>query len=235
MRILLIGTAGLVAVFLISANLMLVTGLLALAAFAAILGGFILQPKGEFISFPLHGFDSSEALVPKAGGASIAEAFPQLLTFRVRTRNWWLLLVATFLCLVYCGWCARNITKSFLDDPIVIYFFLITTPLVLVYVVAWWKERRLLHIGKAILGFASISYGRWRYEFRMENGETRGGSCKIMFWNKNFPDNVTPVLLDPKNPDFSKPGLDFAFHKFVLIDRRHLPMQYSDAITTSVD
>jgi hypothetical protein len=147
----------------------------------------------------------------KAGGAPIAEAFPQLLAFRVRTRNWWLLLLTTFLCLLYCGWCARNIAHNFLDYPIVIYFVLFLAPSVLVLVVAWWKERWLLHIGKAILGFASLSYGRWRYEFRLDSGETRGGFCKIMFWNKNFVDNLTPVLLNSKNPDFSKPGLDFAF------------------------
>jgi len=126
-RTLLIGTAGLVAVFLLSANLMLVTGLFALAAFSVIVGGFILQPKGEVISFPLPAFHTAEAGNLKADGTAVAESFPQLLTFQLRTRNWWLLLLATLLCLVYCGWCI-NITRNILDDLLVIYLFLFWSP-----------------------------------------------------------------------------------------------------------
>lgn len=224
-RTLLIGTAGLVAVLLLTANLMIATGLLALASFAAIVGGFVLQPKGEFISFPLPAFHNPEAAILKADGTPIAEAFPQMLMFRLRTRNWSLLLLATFLCLVYCGWCLRNIAHDFLDDLPVIYFFIVGAPNVLLFATAWWKERRLLHAGRAVLGVARESYGQWRYEFRLDNGETRGGFCPIRFWNRSFADNVTPIFLNPKNPDVSKPGFDFAFHKFSLIDRRHMPVE----------
>jgi hypothetical protein len=44
----------------------------------------------------------------------------------------------------------------------------------------------------------------------------------MTFWNNNFSENVTPVLLDPKNPDFSRPGLELAFHKFAPFDGGHL-------------
>jgi len=149
-----------------------------------------------------------------------------LLSFELRTRNWWLLLLATLSCLAYCAWCVRNITHSFLDDPVIIYFFLLGAPIVLLLARAWWKERRLLHSGEAVLGVAGQNFaGGWRYEFRLDNGETRGGFCRKQFWNRNFHDNVTPVFLIPNNPDFSKPGFDFAFHKFRLIDRRHMPAQ----------
>jgi len=226
-RTLLIGTAGLVAVFLLSANLMLVTGLFALAAFSVIVGGFILQPKGEVISFPLPAFHTAEAGNLKADGTAVAESFPQLLTFQLRTRNWWLLLLATLLCLVYCGWCI-NITRNILDDLLVIYLFLFGAPTIVLLATAWWKERRLLRIGNVVLGMAWRNLGGgWRYEFRLSNGEIHGGFCGRRFWTRGFADNVTPVFLSPTNPEFSKPGFDFAFHKFALIDRRHLPAQGS--------
>ena len=225
-RILLIGAAALVAVFLLTANLMLVTGFFTLACFAAIVGGFVLQPKGELICFTLPAFDDPKAAILKADGIPIAETFPQILTFQLRTRNWWLLLLTTFFCLLYCGWCIQNLSRNPLDSLPVAYFFLFGAPTVLLLAGAWWKERRLLQIGHAALGVAHQGFGGgWRYEFRLDNGETRGGFCRRRFWNWNFADNVTPILLSPKNPDFSKPGFDFAFHKFALIDRRHMPAQ----------
>jgi hypothetical protein len=88
---------------------------------------------------------------------------------------------------------------------------------------AWWWFRERLLLRKAGVGVghahAQMGNNEITYEYFDRDGERRGGSA--------FPFGAVslsfPVFVHEDDPDFSKPGFGFLFHKFSVIDARNVP------------
>ena len=186
--------------------------------------GFLVRPHPAFV-LSLPAFEPGEPL-PILSGASLAEQFPQGLVFTVAVRLLWLLAVGIVLSMVFGSWAFIQIQAGHRDlfgesNPMFqagIFIVALTATMAVV----WLRERILLRTGTVALGAVYRQGDYFMYEYFDVNGERHGGLA-LPAWASFGISNVTLVFFRPASPEDSKPGFEFLFHKFRLVDKRHLP------------
>lgn len=227
MNLFLVGVLGVVAVF--EFFLLLFFPAIAMESFAAVLllaiaAGFAVRGQGWFLLELPAGARSGVQVMPGVVTAS----YPQTCLFRIELRNLSLLFAATAygLFLLIVGLAGKESTFFSYNVPIVVGFGL--AAYAAVGSLVWLKERRLVRLRKVTLGLVhppppgtlTPQYG---YQFFDLSGERRGGMVVLRRLLMSGPQLLTPVFFDPKFPDYNKAGFSFLFHRFVVVDARHLP------------
>jgi hypothetical protein len=67
---------------------------------------------------------------------------------------------------------------------------------------------------------SELGDGEWSYEYFDAEKQRHGGTA--FPWNR-ITHGVMPVFVDRKVEDRSKPAFGFIFHRFDLVENRHLP------------
>ncbi len=211
---------------------------IAISAFAAVLlatvvAGFCLRGPESFVvglpAMPVAGLQFMSGMT--------SATYPQAFLFRIELRNLYLLFAVTFYAIALVV-----VVLTGHRDFIFSFYAPISYGLVLGaaaggLALLWVRERRLVRLRHVTLGnvrSASGSSGSlsFTYEFWDLHGDRRGNSVQLRPGLMSRPEPVTPVFFDPSDPDFNKAGFSFVFHRFVVVDSRHLP---ADSMGTPSD
>ena len=160
------------------------------------------------------------------------QPYPQLFVFRTEICRLWLLIIsplyslalAVFVLLRLDVRWAGTFEWDVFPGPFLGCFVGMLTGLAVLSGWFWASERWLLRRGIARLGVvhAQLADNRRTYEYCDLQGERRGGTAAV-YGQVTSP--VTPVFVDSHVPDRSKPGFGFLFHRFVVVDSKHLSNQ----------
>lgn len=231
LRIFAIGTAGLFLVFSIVLYTTVASIIAAGFMLVAIIGGFLITPKKEYRSLWMPAIVTEAEALPILiyDGTPINAPYPQLLTFRAETRLFPMLFFVTIVPIVILIWAmqfplglsAAHSTSQWA----LLYFSEFSTIFVSALITAWIRERWLVRHG--MFGLAALHRSRqtakvYRFEYRRSDGTYGGNSYLWRRWYPRENSNVTPVLQDPREHDRAVAATQMVFHRFRLVDRRHL-------------
>ncbi len=220
-RIFLSGVGGLIALLLVftyprEAVLVCTSalGLLVIAGFCIPVPRWIFSVRGAS-----QGFDEDRL---------DGKPFPALVAFEAEVRNLWLLIVSPLYAMgvaaIAIGHYDQRIPESiwrgfanFLGIKVGQW----VTAAAVFFAWWWFQERLLLRNAAAGTGFSPVSMGEHgiSYQYYDDQGERRAGTS--FAWTTVT--SLFPVFMHAKNPDFSKPGFGFLFHRFAEIDAKEVP------------
>ena len=204
----------------------------AVLSFAASVGLAVLAgslvPGQRFIGFMLPALQEFpyEEVVPGV----TPQPYPQLFVFRCEVRNLWLLVVSPFYSLSLAAfvlsrpdlrWEGSFAWEQF-PGPFIRIFAGWVTGLAVFFAWRWLVERVLLQRADIGLGgiHALFGPGEVTYEYFDRNGDRRGGMATIF---SSIVSPLSPVFIHTRLLHFSLPGFAFLFHRFTVVDSRHLP------------
>ena len=205
--------------------------------FCAAIASFVLI--GFVVPVP-HYFPFFGRTTESDGGRLHALPYPNAVVFRSELRNLWLLIVSPLYALgvaaiVYGHFDERWAFNSDLNVFLNIFSLKVGKWITAAAVCFawWWLHERLLlrkaEVGVG-LGHAQLDNQEITYEYFDRDGERRGGSA--------FPfgqvSHTFPVFMHENDPDFSKPGFGFLFHKFSVIDAKSVPSSVLMAVQRNV-
>ncbi len=196
---------------------------------APILGGFLI-PVQRYTALYVPPFrGSGGVLMPNLQ----AQPYPQVCAFHTGVRNLWLLLIPAMLAIVVSG----LIFTSSQDQPadtggggfewvggiwwLVPVLFWGAAMLA----TEWVRERWLLLKGVARLGVLVSGAGReLSYWFYDEKGDRLGGIAPHHA-GVTIVSPYIPIFCNPKKSERHRAGFAFLFHRFVVVDSKHLPRE----------
>lgn len=226
-KIFLMGVGALLALVFIVTNFRVALLTFAVAVSALVITGFALPNPGlfSFLLPAIHDENLSELTADIK-----AQPYPQLFVFRAETRNLFLLLISPLYSLGLAAfvlarfdlkWAGTFEWEAF-PGAFIKPFAGVLTSLAVLLAWTWAAERKLLLRGAMRLGIihSQMGDGEWSYEYFDAAGERMGGTA--FPWNR-LTHHITPVFVDQRVGERSKPGFAFLFHKFTLVESRHLP------------
>lgn len=201
---------------------------LAIAIFAAlllamVLAGFCIRGDDSFVvglpALPVGGIPFMEGMT--------SAVYPQAFLFRVEIRNLYLLFAVAFYGLFLLVIALAGKQESIFSYYAPIGFGLALAAISIGTAVAWLKERRLVRLRQVALGSVRDPSGTssaqsFTYQFWDTTGERRGNQVLVQPALMSKPEPLTPVFFDAADPDFNKAGFSFVFHRFVIVDSRHV-------------
>jgi len=221
------GMSAMLLVALIVTNLKLAILGFAAAVTILVLTGFLVPNPGIF-SFLLPAITEEE--LDEIAPDIRAQSYPQLFVFREEIRNLPLLLVSPLYSLGLATlvlvrpdlkW-AGNFEWEIFPGLFIRPLGGILTSLAVLLAWTWAAERILLRRSEMRLGIihSRMGDGEWSYEYFDLQKQRRGGTA--FPWNR-ITHRVMPVFVDSGTGERSKPGFAFIFHRFILVETRHIP------------
>lgn len=223
-RILLLGFAVVIEFFLLIYAPNVAIGIFAVVLLGMVLVGFCIRVDDSFViglpPIPTSGIPLMEGMT--------SAAYPQAFLFRIELRNLYLLFAIAFYGLFLLVIALAQKQESIFSYYAPIGYGLGLGAASIATAVTWLKERRLVRLRQVTLGSVAPPAGvassqSFTYQFWDTNGERRGNQVLTRPALMSKPEPVTPVFFDPADPDYSKAGFSFVFHKFVVVDSRHVP------------
>jgi hypothetical protein len=154
--------------------------------------------------------------------------FPSLTVFETEIRNLWILILSPLYAMGVAA-IAIGHGEKYLPDALWSGFTSVFSikagqwiTAAAVYFAWWWlQERWLLRKAEAVIGFSAAEMGGHgvSYQYLDGDGERRAGTAYV--WGTIT--SSFPVFMHTKDPDFSKPGFGFLFHRFSETDARNVP------------
>jgi hypothetical protein len=223
--IMLLGCAAVFEFFLLLYLPNLAIALFASALLAMVLAGFCIRGQDLFViglpAIPVGGIPFMEGMT--------SAAYPQAFLFRVEIRNLYLLFAVAFYGLFLLVIALAGKQASIFSYYAPIGCGLALAAASLGTAVVWLKERRLIRLRQVTLGLvkgpSNVSFSQsFTYQFWDTTGERHGNQILVKPALMSKPGALTPVFFGPSDPDFNKAGFSFVFHKFVIVDSRHVPL-----------
>lgn len=151
-----------------------------------------------------------------------AQPFPQAVTYKVDLRNLWLVATALFIPFLLWAAVATGLFHGSVDNPLPLYGAIAALVFSTCIAVRWLHERQLVRWNCSTLARVhTFTNSQVQYEFFDPQGERRGG-CSRIFGPPLRPEWPAPVLIDLRNPDNSRLLAAFWFHRFKVVDARHV-------------
>jgi hypothetical protein len=221
-RILLSGVGGLLALFLIFTYPRQTVVLCATSIAGLVLVGFLI-PVPRWIASAESGSEVSNR------GRLHGNAFPRLVVFETEIRSLWLLIVSPLYAMGVATLAVGHFDQRWHSNwwwSAIPSFFSIKvgqwiTAAAVCFAWWWFQERLLLRKAEAGLGFGATQMGEHglAYQYFDADGERRGGTS--LAWGPVT--HSFPVFIHANNPEFSKPGFGFLFHRFSVMDAKDAP------------
>jgi hypothetical protein len=148
----------------------------------------------------------------------VAQTYPQLLVFRTRLKNLWLLPICVVIALAALFW----LLKSKHDVGLAENFYLRLACAPAAYLGwKWAHERYVIKKQIPVLGLLSSTRENLvRYQFFFD-GERYGDMGNYFGWSSISP--LIVVFVDPQNPARHEPSFNLVFHSVEIMDRVHWP------------
>ncbi|MBI2683348.1 MAG: hypothetical protein HYX26_09085 [Acidobacteriales bacterium] len=229
-QIFLLGLIGLYAAFAITVRPVWFI-ILACIALLCIVGlGMTLIPKDEISATWVPGQSKPVSIVLHE--TEIGALYPQLIVFRLRLSNIWLLFGL-------CGYAIYWLMWTLDEAPAELFLGFGTFGLsmfnwsvygsILCFYFAWkWlRERWILKHQISTLGLVIPDGLMIRYEYFGTDGERYGGIRKRKIWSAAH-DPITAVFVDPNSPERNEPAFDFLYHRLEVVDKIHWPLERFD-------
>jgi hypothetical protein len=190
-----------------------------------VLLGFAIRDNGWFLlslpPLPVSGKPLMEGMY--------SAQYPQVVLFRIRFHNLYLLFLATLYGVVVL---VLALSKQY--QAVFNYYTPIACGMLvgggsISVAVVWLKERRLVKLLRVAIGLVNQPSAVWsepQYGYQYFDWTThqrRGGVVRFHRLLMSRPDLFTPVFFDPKDAHYSRPGFTFWFHRFAVVDSRHTP------------
>ncbi|HLJ29262.1 MAG TPA: hypothetical protein VKY85_21315 [Candidatus Angelobacter sp.] len=218
-----VGTAGLIGVFVFELYLPLVLFSLNSIALCLILAGTLVPIKSRIGSVVIgleEGISiSDESLWPCIQGRKINPNFRSVLEFHLESRGFFPLLLLGILSLSAMAFAVRvhgDLLSAYdkLDSPQFVELFLfVFLSVIPVSIAAKWFFERLLLL-RAIVAIGSLDSRSGGYNFVDHNEARYGGTKKVL--SIHPADNICLVFYSPANPESNKSSSGLWFHRLVL-------------------